>query len=182
MAVPPTIPRTSALRLICRPDAAAPDGLPVTDPDSRQADTPNASRLRDPSLPKRPDNVLPLRWAPQLAVLAEADCAITHGGSSSVHECVASEVPMAVYSPGVLDQGGIAARVAYHGLGVMGSWNGGRPDSLEADILKLLDDREIRTNLRSMRKVFDRYRDEKVAEAIIERHIAANGDDLSGPS
>ena len=126
-------------------------------------------------LPRFPSNVLPLAWAPQLEVLRVADCAITHGGSSSVHECVASEVPVAVYPPRLLDQGGIAARVAYHGLGVMGSWNGGRPEGLEGHIARLLDDREIRANLHTMRQVFDDYRDNDVAVKLVERHLAPGG-------
>lgn len=132
-------------------------------------------------LPGLPGNVLPLAWAPQLQVLAVADCAITHGGSSSVHECVASEVPVAVYPPGLLDQGGIAARVSYHGLGVMGSWNGGRPEALESHIARLLDDGKTRANLHSMRQVFDDYRDNDVAVRLVEQQLAAGaatrGDD-----
>lgn len=123
-------------------------------------------------LARLPENVLPLAWAPQLLVLGVADCAITHGGSSTVNECVASEVPMAVYSPGLLDQGGIAARVAYHGLGVMGSWNGGRPQALEGHIAHLLDNREIRANLHTMRRVFDNYRDNDVGVKLVEQQLA----------
>ncbi len=129
------------------------------------------------TLPRLPDNVLPLAWAPQLQVLATADCAITHGGSSSVHECVASEVPVAVYPPRLLDQGGIAARVEYHGLGVMGSFNGGRPEALEGHIARLLDDRDIRSNVHSMRLVFDRYRDNDIAVGLVERQIATGSAD-----
>ena len=68
-------------------------------------------------LGKLPPNVTALAWAPQAEVLAEADAAIIHGGNAGLNECVWFGVPMLVCSTGHLDQNGVAARVAHHGLG-----------------------------------------------------------------
>lgn len=119
------------------------------------------------------DNVLTLDYAPQLEVLAEADCAINHGGITSINECISSEVPMVVYSPSLLDQDGCAARVEYHGLGVRGDWNA--PDSveLESHIDHLFSDDQVRPSIETMRQAFDRYESEAVAVQVIEDHLVA---------
>ncbi len=74
-------------------------------------------RLAPHELGELPDNVHALGWAPQLDALRLADVAIVHGGNAALSECVVSQVPLVVMSTGHLDQNGIAARVAYHGIG-----------------------------------------------------------------
>ena len=120
------------------------------------------------------DNVLPLNYAPQLDVLSVANCAINHGGITSVNECISSEVPMVVYSPSLLDQDGVAARIVYHGLGTSADWKSVAPSDLESNIERALSDGSIRSNLRAMRQVFDRYEIDNVAVRIIEDHLAAS--------
>ncbi len=68
-----------------------------------------------------PSNVLLVNWAPQLEVLKRASLMITHAGLGTVKECIYFGVPMIV-CPIMGDTPGIAARVVYHGLGVMGSF------------------------------------------------------------
>jgi zeaxanthin glucosyltransferase len=75
--------------------------------------------LRPEQLGPLPPNVLVLERAPQLTLLKRARAMITHGGLGSVKECVAHAVPMLVF-PLDVDQPGNAARVAYHGLGLVG--------------------------------------------------------------
>jgi zeaxanthin glucosyltransferase len=83
-----------------------------------------------------PPNVTALSWAPQAEVLAEADAAIVHGGNASLNECVWFGVPMLVCSTGHLDQNGVAARVAHHGVGR--ACDGRR--ATESDLARLLDE------------------------------------------
>lgn len=68
----------------------------------------------DPS--KIPENVYSMKWAPQRAVLKQADVFITHGGLGSMKEAVWEAVPLIAY-PQAYDQRGNAARVEYLGLG-----------------------------------------------------------------
>jgi UDP:flavonoid glycosyltransferase YjiC (YdhE family) len=118
-------------------------------------------------------NVLTLDYAPQLEVLAEAACAINHGGITSINECIAHEVPMIVYSPGLLDQDGCAARVAYHGLGIGADWESGDPADLERHIAQVLASSDMRDRLRAMRTAYDRYENDGVAVRAIEQHLAS---------
>lgn len=68
-----------------------------------------------------PPNVLLVNWVPQLEVLKRAAIMITHGGLGTIKECIYSGVPMIVV-PVKRDQPGNAARIVYHGLGVMGGY------------------------------------------------------------
>lgn len=77
------------------------------------------SHLRPEELGSLPPNVLVMARAPQLTLLKRARLMITHGGLGSVKECVAHGVPMLVF-PLDVDQPGNAARVAHHGLGLVG--------------------------------------------------------------
>jgi MGT family glycosyltransferase len=120
-----------------------------------------------------PDNVLALDWAPQLEVLAEADCSINHGGITSINECITYEVPMIVYSPSLLDQDGCAARIAYHGLGVRADWKTPDPSALERHIDRVLNDRQMRDRVRAMSQIYDRYQGDDVAVGVVEEYLRA---------
>ena len=69
-----------------------------------------------------PPNVLAVNSAPQLALLKTASFMITHGGLNTIKECILMGVPMIVL-PMTRDQPRNAARVAYHGLGLIGNTN-----------------------------------------------------------
>jgi UDP:flavonoid glycosyltransferase YjiC (YdhE family) len=77
------------------------------------------SHLRPEEIGNVPANVVVLQRAPQITILKRASAMITHGGLGSVKECVAHGVPMLVF-PLDVDQPGNAARVAHHGLGLVG--------------------------------------------------------------
>ena len=66
-----------------------------------------------------PENAYLFDSVPQLRVLKEADLSINHGGIHTINECLFCQVPMLVYSGKTSDQNGCAARVHYHGLGLM---------------------------------------------------------------
>lgn len=117
-----------------------------------------------------PENVLVLDWAPQLEVLQLADCAISHGGITSINECISSGVPVVVYSPSLLDQDGNAARIAYHRLGVAAEWDTDRPEALERHIDDLLADASIGANVAAMARLYDRY--ERRAAAVVATYLS----------
>lgn len=54
---------------------------------------------------------------PQVAVLAQADAVVTHGGLNTVLESACAGVP-ALALPMAFDQPGVSARVAYRGMGL----------------------------------------------------------------
>jgi len=72
------------------------------------------------AFPDSPENVHLFLWVPQLKVLAHADCCINHAGINSINECLHYAVPMVIYSLKYTDENGNAARMAYHGLAVVG--------------------------------------------------------------
>lgn len=63
-----------------------------------------------------PSNAIVVRTAPQIELLKRAALCITHAGLNTALECLAQGVPM-VAIPNAYDQPGIAARIAYHGVG-----------------------------------------------------------------
>ncbi len=92
-----------------------------------------------------PTNVFAFEWAPQLEILAMADAAITHGGSSSILECLRLGVPMVACSTRYLDQNGNAARVAYHRVGLVGDALKDSTEELDSLINTVLTDDEIQS-------------------------------------
>ncbi len=95
-------------------------------------------------------NVTVLDWAPQLDVLAHADCAVNHGGIGTINECVVMRVPMLVYPGGHVDQNGCASRVAWHGLGRLGDPHRDGADAIEAHLEALLNDPSYRERTAAM--------------------------------
>lgn len=86
---------------------------------------------------------LPERWLvrpylPQVACLAHADMAITHGGNNSVTECLYHGVPMIVL-PFSTDQFAGAAAIERHGSGVVLAPNDLDSNTLGAAVAEVLD-------------------------------------------
>ena len=123
-----------------------------------------------------PDNVTVLDWAPQLDIIKVSDCVITHGGITSINECVHYAVPMLVYSTAHGDQNGCAARVAWHGLGIRGDKSADTAVDIDAHIHTLITDAEYKKRLLAMQGHFNRYRQQKTAETLIEKLV------MEGPS
>jgi hypothetical protein len=61
--------------------------------------------------------------APQLPLLGRASLTVTHAGLNTVLESLAQGVPQ-VAIPVSYDQPGVAARIAHHGTGLVGSLDG----------------------------------------------------------
>jgi zeaxanthin glucosyltransferase len=150
----------------------------------------NAGRL-DPSLqvviaaghlfeqlrPSMPSHVTMVEFAPQQKVLERTDVFVTHGGMGSVRESVTSGVPMVVF-PMVDDQPGNAARVQYHGLGVVGSRRDMSASGVHALLRAVLDDDKYRRAARQMQSVFLHRRAHGAGLDVLCR-LAAGGDDSS---
>ena len=105
-----------------------------------------------------PENVFLFEYVAQLKVLQKADLSINHGGIHTINECIHYEVPMLVYSGKKSDQNGCAARVDYHGLGVMRDKDKDGVMEMEESISRVLKDNSFKENLRRMNEKMERYR------------------------
>ena len=126
------------------------------------------SRAEPESFDDVPENVLILSWAPQFDVLRHASAALTHGGISTINECITNGVPMVGYSTGRVDQDGCVARMVYHGLGVAGDRTKDGPEEIEAALDLVLRDPRYREDCKEMAAVFDGYRESARAEMLVE--------------
>jgi UDP:flavonoid glycosyltransferase YjiC (YdhE family) len=82
-----------------------------------------------------------------MRILEVADCAVIHGGMTSVYECIYHQVPMVVYPFDVNDQLGTAARVDYHRIGVVGDRSVDDQALIRQHVQTALGDPAIRSNL-----------------------------------
>ncbi|MDH3224874.1 MAG: glycosyltransferase, partial [Gemmatimonadota bacterium] len=120
------------------------------------------------------DNIHVFSWVPQLQVLAQADCCLNPGGINTINECVHFGVPMVIYSGGLSDQDGCAARVAYHGVGVRGH----RADDAEAvtkNIERALEDPEIRSHVQELSEHSRSPAQRDRLVRIIHQHLPSRG-------
>ena len=118
-----------------------------------------------------PDNVHAFAWIPQMEVLGHADCAVINAGTS-VFECIQEGVPMVVYSLQFNDQNGTAARIAYHGLGIVGDKDRDSGVTIQSHIRRLLRDQTHRQRVEAMRSQLATYDAEDRAVRAVESLIA----------
>lgn len=114
-----------------------------------------------------PGNFARFRWVPQLEVLEAADVMIGHGGINSVDESLSRGVPMLIYRGPETDMAGTAARVAYHGVGIVGDERRDGVAQIEGHVARLLDDPDCAERVARLRSVFASYRDDRVAERAV---------------
>lgn len=113
-------------------------------------------------------NVLIMDNAPQLKVLEQSDAAITHGGITTINECISFGVPMLVCSTGHVDQPGCAVRVEHHGLGQLLDIKSATSSAIEKQLDSLMRNDEIQNRVDAMRKVFQRYERDNEAVKLVE--------------
>jgi MGT family glycosyltransferase len=113
-----------------------------------------------------PADAVVARWAPQPALLQRAALMINHGGLGTVKECLYFGVPM-LCLPFSRDQPGYAARVAYHGLGLMGDIRRSTAARLLEQIESILSDRGYAERVGAMRAVFQTREREQPGLAVI---------------
>ncbi len=111
-------------------------------------------RLTVDKLGSIPSNVHPFKWVPQLRVLENSDCCFTHAGINTINECIHFKVPMIVYSGGVNDEHGCAARMFYHYHGIIGDLERDDTDQVEQHVITALTDATLHQN---MDKLYESY-------------------------
>lgn len=117
-----------------------------------------------------PANMIIVNRAPQLEILKRASLMITHGGPSSVKECIFFGVPMIVF-PLWFDQYGNGARVVFHGLGLKGDFQTITADGLQNLIKQINSNPNYKERVISMQNKFREVEDAKPSVKIIEKFI-----------
>lgn len=130
------------------------------------------SKLKAQALGNLPANVHAFTWIPQTDVLARAACSINHGGIHTINECIHFQVPMLIYSGKRSDQDGCAARVQYHGLGIMADKDRDDSASMTKKIQLLLEDQQYRNRIKEMHQHYNAYRKEKKLSVFVNNYIA----------
>ncbi|MFS4492232.1 glycosyltransferase [Maribacter sp. 2308TA10-17] len=104
-----------------------------------------------------PPNAHIFKWVPQLKVIEESDCAITHCGINSINECIHFKVPMLLYSGGYTDEDGNAARMAYHGIGIRGNKDLDDSTIIKMNISRILNESSFKDNIANMNDIYKEY-------------------------
>jgi UDP:flavonoid glycosyltransferase YjiC (YdhE family) len=127
-----------------------------------------SDRIPPADLGPLPDRVHAFPWVPQMRVLSHADAVVTHGGISTIDECVIGGVPVLIYCGFETDMGGATARVVHHGIGIAGDRR--RDDSrvIRGHIDRLLDEPRFETNLSRLQRRFAAYVENRVAERVVD--------------
>lgn len=116
--------------------------------------------IRQFDVAKLPPNIHICAYAPQLYFLSKAAVFIMQGGAGSVKEAIHFGVPMIIY-PWVTaknsDQLGMADRVVYHQLGMLGDMENDRAADILNRVNQVLASKTIRASMQSMQSVFHRY-------------------------
>lgn len=115
-----------------------------------------------------PPNLRRAAFIAQPRLLKQAAVLVTHGGLNSIKEAVLSEVPMLVI-PGKWDAPGNAARVKFHGIGLLAGRRS-RVATLRAQLTELLEAPQYRERIGSMRQAFAACdRDAPLVNALVSK-------------
>jgi len=130
----------------------------------------HALRLGD--LGPLPANAVVVNQAPQLPLLGRASLTVTHAGLNTVLESLAQGVPQ-VAIPVSYDQPGVAARIAHHGTGLVGSLDGLTTPGLAALLREALDNPSYRKNARQIQNAIRRTDGLSRAAELLEAGLGA---------
>jgi zeaxanthin glucosyltransferase len=120
-----------------------------------------------------PSNTIIVNSAPQIELLKRAALCITHAGLNTTLESLAQGVPMVAIPIGY-DQPGVAARIAYHGVGEFVEVEDLTVKVLSALIQRVRRDQSYSDKARYFQKVIARTRGLDVAADVIERAFGIN--------
>lgn len=123
-----------------------------------------------------PANVHAFSYVPQLLVLKEADCSVNHGGIHTINECIHFKVPMLVYSGKRSDQNGCAARIAYHGLGIMADKDKDSAVEIETKIAAILSNDSFYEKVCTYHEHYLQYKKDRRAEQVVARFLSPKVD------
>jgi zeaxanthin glucosyltransferase len=126
-----------------------------------------------------PSNTIVVRIAPQIELLKRAALCITHAGLNTALEALAQGVPM-VAIPMAYDQPGVAARIAYHGVGEFVEIGNLTARNLSELIVKVTTNPKYRDKARWFKKIVAKTRGLDLAADIIERVFGECVKDKSG--
>jgi MGT family glycosyltransferase len=126
-----------------------------------------------------PSNTIVVRIAPQIELLKRAALCITHAGLNTALEALAQGVPM-VAIPIAYDQPGVAARIAYHGVGEFVEIGNLTARNLSELIVKVTTNPKYRDKARWFKKIIANTRGLDIAADIIERVFGECVKDKSG--
>jgi zeaxanthin glucosyltransferase len=115
-----------------------------------------------------PSNTIVVRTAPQIDLLKRAALCITHAGLNTALEALAQGVPMVAIPVGY-DQPGVAARIAYHGVGDFIEIGNLTPRRLTELIAKIKGNPNYRDKAAWFQKVLEEKHGLEVAADIVER-------------
>ena len=104
---------------------------------------------------KLPPNVLAVRYAPQLALLARASVMITHGGANSVMEALSFGVPL-LCTPICNDQFHQAFFIRQSGTGIELDLNTANVDQVEAALQNLIETSRYREQAQRIARSYAR--------------------------
>jgi zeaxanthin glucosyltransferase len=121
-----------------------------------------------------PSNALVVSSAPQLELLKRATLCITHAGLNTALEALAQGVPMVAIPIGY-DQPGVAARIAYHGVGEFLELGELTVKSLSKLIQQVQRNQSYHDKARHLQKVIAQSRGLDLAAEVIERAFAISG-------
>jgi zeaxanthin glucosyltransferase len=120
-----------------------------------------------------PPNAIVVRKAPQIELLKRAVLCITHAGLNTTLESLTQGVPMVAIPIGY-DQPGVAARIAYHGVGEFVEFDGLTVERLSELIQTVTSKPSYREKARVFRNLIAKQRGLEVAAAVIEHALVVN--------
>ncbi|MEG3848667.1 glycosyltransferase [Microcoleus sp. herbarium19] len=122
------------------------------------------------SLPPLPGNPIAVGYAPQLELLQKATLTITHAGMNTTLESLSNGVPM-VAIPVANDQPGVAARIAWTGVGEVVPVKELSVAKVRSAIVKVLTQESYRKRAIELQEAIGRSGGVKKAADIIEQVI-----------
>jgi MGT family glycosyltransferase len=120
-----------------------------------------------------PSNVIIVNTAPQIELLKRAVLCITHAGLNTALEALAQGVPMVAIPIG-FDQPGVAARIAYHGVGEFVEVGDLTAERLSDLIQRVQANPSYRDRARYFQRVIARTHGLDLAADVIERAFKTN--------
>src|SRR6476469_542605 len=131
------------------------------------------------SFPQLPGNPIVVGYAPQLELLQKATLTITHAGMNTTLESLSNGVPM-VAIPVANDQPGVAARIAYTGVGELVSLKELSVSKVRSAIVKVLTQESDKQRAIALQEAIGRSGGVKRAADIIEQAVLTGKPVLAG--